>query len=121
MEYPLAQFFDGKLNPVFFEDLHAETGECDGLEWFALYEVRHHVLHDQRRILYVKVVITSEKGRQLASLGANTLLHRCNIRGMDLIIFHRGLVLAISDWDNAHPMKSSPPPDEPGDEERELT
>ena len=25
MEYPLAQFFDGKLNPDFFEDLHAET------------------------------------------------------------------------------------------------
>ena len=73
MEYELEEIpfpaVDGTINGSLLEDLRYLKGSCDGLEWLIIYEHRELLAIDQNTMLYCKVVITNENGRQLAEFG----------------------------------------------------
>ena len=107
--FPASEF---TVNGSLLEDLRYLKGSCDGLEWLIIYEHRKLWLAYQDTMLYCKVVILTEEGRKLAEFGKQEIFKHCNLRDAhETMLFCRGICLAISKWDDAHPRKAEHHPE----------
>ncbi|MBP5461716.1 MAG: hypothetical protein J6Y20_06295 [Lachnospiraceae bacterium] len=115
MDYLEKQPFPASENTVsgsLLEDLRYLKGNCDGLEWLIIYEHRELLTMNQDTMLYAKMVILSEKGRHTAEFGRQEIFNKCNfLKGDEVRLFLRAIVLAINKWDDAHPRKPAPHPE----------
>ena len=86
-----------------WRDLRFETGSGNGLEWLLLYEDDPLSIVPSSRLLYVKVVILSQAGRENAENGQSEILSKCNLRKFETATFCRALAIAMTEWDANHP------------------
>jgi len=82
-----------------WHDLRAEAGHGCGIEWLLLYEEEPLALKPSSRLLYVKVIIQTTKGREAAENGQSAILSGCKLRSFETAIFIRALTVAMSEWD----------------------
>ena len=85
-----------------WSDLRAETGNGGGIEWLLLYEDDPASLMHSKRLIYVKVVILTQEGREAAESGQADILSKCELRSFETAVFARAFALAMTDWDSKH-------------------
>ena len=83
-------------------DLRAETGNGSGIEWLLLYEDDPLSPMHSTRLIYVKVVILTQTGREAAENSQTDILSKCELRSFETAVFTRALALAMTDWDSKH-------------------